>query len=155
MAQLALTASLLSGCASQNVVEERLLVSSNAAPLSRSSSTPAAKPIAQRQAAPAAKATGKSEPAPAHEVREPSRVSPEPASNTADRVIPANAKPVAGPTVDTTQSVLTPNPRALRALGCREQMVREHPTSLFGEKGSAAAERDHFERCMNRAGDGQ
>lgn len=169
IASLVLMASALAGCANQNLAGDRPLVKSDTVQQSHSNSTPAAKAAAKSQLTPIARTTAESPSAPSPEERGPSRASPEQAgisestseqtSSSAAARIPNNARPMAivqpGPAAENGRSASSPQPRTVRALNCRQQMLKEHPTVLFGEKGSAAAQRDHFQSCMRRAGNEQ
>ena len=84
VALLALTASALSGCANQNIADDRSPVKSDAAAQSHSNPASPAKASAKSQSAPAAKANAENPP-----VASPDARKAEPASGTADRAIPA------------------------------------------------------------------
>jgi hypothetical protein len=144
IAQLVLTVSTLTGCASQNLSDDPSTLTSNNAPRFRSKLTHAAKATANRPAAPSL------------DVRGANPVSPEHASNPTTGSLPDNANPTSlaqpGPAPETSLSAVSPDPRTLRAMNCRDLMLKERPTVRFGDAGSAAAQREYFDGCMRRAG---
>ncbi len=146
IAQLVVTALALTGCANQNIVVNRPLVTSDMALPSHANSAPAAKATAGRKSARRFDTLPRSE-------------SPEQAGDSSASLTPANARPTGlvqpEPSTEANPPAAPADPRNARAMTCRDLMIKEHPPVLFSGSGSATAQRDYFDRCMRQTGNAQ
>ena len=139
-AQLILTAAALAGCGNQNFSDARTSLTADKASRSRAVSTVAAKPKANRQLAPTF-ADG-----------ETSQASRDRASNASAAMIPDKEETTASIRPDAAiGSAPPPDPRTVRAMNCRDLMLKQHPTVRFGGNGTATVQREYFDSCMRRA----
>ncbi|MDI1345046.1 MAG: hypothetical protein PSV22_13220 [Pseudolabrys sp.] len=136
-AQLILTAAALAGCGTQTFSEVRPSLNASKAPRPRPVSTVAARPAVKRQLAPT------------FNDGDTSQASPNQASNAAAATIPDKDETTAAIRSDVSVgSAPRADPRTVRAMNCRDLMLKEHPTVRFGGNGTAAAQREYFDSCM-------
>lgn len=138
-AQLVLIAAALAGCGNQNLSKARPSLTADKAPRLRAVSTAAVRPKIHRQLAPT------------FDDVETSHTSPDSAKTIAAAAIPDTEETTASIRPDASVG-LAPlaDARTVRAMNCRELMLKQHPTVRFGSNGTATAQREYFDSCMRR-----
>ncbi|MDO8877977.1 MAG: hypothetical protein Q8M24_11115 [Pseudolabrys sp.] len=143
-AQLIVTAAALAGCGSQNFSDTRPSLTAENAPRHRAVSKSVRKRTANRQLRQTFDDGGTNEAA------------PDQASNPSAALMPDKEETTASiPPVSAINSAPPADPRTVRAMNCRDLMLKQHPTVRFGGNGTATAQRDYFDSCMRRAGNSQ
>lgn len=139
-AQLVLITAGLAGCGKQNFSEARPSLTADTASRPRAVSTAAVRPRIHRQLAPT------------FNDRESGQASPEQASNAAAVTTPDKEETTASIRPEASiGSAPTADARTVRAMNCRDLMLKEHPTVRIGGHGTATAQREYFDSCMRRA----
>ena len=139
-AQLVLIAATLAGCGNQNFSEARPSLTTVKAPRLRVFSAAAARPKIRRHLAPT------------FDDGATSQASPDQTNNAAAVVIPDTEETTGSIRADASVGLAPPtDPRTVRAMNCRDLMLKQHPTVRFGSNGTATAQREYFDSCMRHA----
>lgn len=139
-AQLIVIAAALSGCGNQTVSEARPSHTALRAHRPHAISTAAARRKIHHHLAPtfADRAT--------------SQAAPYQANKAAAVVIPTTEETTGSIRPDASVGLAPPvDARTVRAMNCRDLMLKEHPTVRFGSNGTATAQREYFDSCMRHA----
>lgn len=142
-AELILIATGLMSCANRQLADDQPAVTSENAKRPRTRTAPAVRATAARQSAPAVDQHDASPAAP-EQANSPTAGVPLEHETTAAIVQPA---PI-------VREMAAAEPRTIRALNCRDQAFKQYPPVRFGPHGNATAQRDFFDSCMRREGNG-
>lgn len=83
---------------------------------------------------------------------QPRQTFPDQASDAPAALMPDKEETTASiPPAPTSSAAAQPDPKTVRAMNCRDLMLKQHPTVRFGSNGTANVQREFFDSCMRRA----